>query len=78
MFKFDLTQQQLHTIAVGLGELPYKHSAPLLAELQKQFDAQQPKPEEPGTKAVVLEEPDVEKEILTVPRDKRSAKLSVS
>lgn len=46
MLKFELTQQQLQMIAAGLGELPYKHSAPLLAELQKQFDAQQPKSDE--------------------------------
>lgn len=45
MLKFELTQQQVQIIAAALGELPFKHAQPVLAELQKQVDAQQVEPD---------------------------------
>ena len=39
-YTLTLTQEQINTIAAGLGELPFKASAPVIQELQKQIQAQ--------------------------------------
>jgi len=38
----SLTQEQLSMIGKALFELPYKESAPLIAELQRLFNEQNP------------------------------------
>jgi len=40
-FKFELNQDMTNVVSVALGELPYKVSAPVIAEMQKQINAQQ-------------------------------------
>jgi hypothetical protein len=51
-FKFELSQQDLQTIAVALGKQPYETVARTMAELQRQIDAQnKPKTEEPKESA---------------------------
>lgn len=46
MHTLTLTDQQLQIIGAALAELPYRISAPLMAEIERQITAQQPKPEE--------------------------------
>lgn len=53
MFKFELTEQQLHTIATALGELPFKLANPLLIELQNQVNEQQSTTPSPEIKSKV-------------------------
>jgi len=40
----SLTQEQLNVIGKALFELPYKESAAMISELQRQFDEQNPRP----------------------------------
>ena len=44
--KLELTQEQLQIIGAALNELPYRVAAPLIAEINRQLAAQQPKPED--------------------------------
>ena len=46
MTTLTLTDQQLQIIGAALVELPYRISAPLIADIERQITAQQPKPEE--------------------------------
>lgn len=39
--KLELTHEQLQIIGAALAELPYRVSAPLLAEINRQIAAQQ-------------------------------------
>lgn len=39
--KFELSEQMVAIIGKALGAMPYEMSAPVIAELQKQIDAQQ-------------------------------------
>jgi hypothetical protein len=39
-YTFTLTQDQLQVIAAGLQELPFKFSAPVVAEINKQVSEQ--------------------------------------
>ena len=39
-FKFEFDEKTLHLICQGLGTLPYAVAAPILADVQKQYDAQ--------------------------------------
>ena len=39
-----LTDQQMQIIGAALAELPYRIPAPLMAEIERQITAQQPKP----------------------------------
>lgn len=41
-----LTEDHLRIIGAALNELPYRVAAPLIAEINRQLAAQQPKPEE--------------------------------
>ena len=43
--KLDLTRAEVQIIVNGLLELPYKSAAPILIELKRQVDAQEPKTE---------------------------------
>ena len=42
--KLDISRANLTLIAAGIMKLPYEQAQPLLADLQKQLDAQAPKP----------------------------------
>jgi hypothetical protein len=39
MIRLELTEQMLQVIGEALGNAPYRISAPVLAEIQKQLDA---------------------------------------
>jgi hypothetical protein len=39
-YTLTLTQEQLQVVAAGLSELPFKHSAPVVAEINKQVSEQ--------------------------------------
>jgi hypothetical protein len=39
-YTLTLTQEQLNVIAAGLQEMPFKHAAPLVAEINKQISEQ--------------------------------------
>jgi len=39
-YTLELTQEQLQVIAAALQELPFKHAAPLVAEINKQVSGQ--------------------------------------
>jgi hypothetical protein len=41
MIKLELTEQYFQTIGYALGELPFKLSAPVIQELQKQVQVKQ-------------------------------------
>jgi hypothetical protein len=41
MLKLELSEQMLQVIGEALSNAPYRISAPVLAEIQKQLDAQQ-------------------------------------
>jgi hypothetical protein len=43
--KLDITRAELQVIGHGIMKLPYETAAPLLIELQKQLEAQTPRPE---------------------------------
>lgn len=51
MLKFELSEQMVNIIGAALQKAPYEVVAPVIAELQKQINAQQPKQQ-----AVTLEE----------------------
>ena len=38
--KLELTQEQLQIIGAALSEMPYRVAAPLVAEINKQIEAQ--------------------------------------
>lgn len=40
MFRLELTEQMTMVIAEALGNHPYKESAPVIAEIQKQVNSQ--------------------------------------
>ena len=42
--KLELTQEQLQIIGAALAELPYRISAPLIAEIERQIVEQQKQP----------------------------------
>ena len=44
--KLEFTHEQLQLIGAALNELPYRVAAPLIAEINRQLAAQQPKPED--------------------------------
>lgn len=44
MFKLEISLQTLEVISRALGNMPYTIAAPVIAELQKQVNAQQPVP----------------------------------
>ena len=46
MHTLTLTDQQLQIIGAALSELPYRVAAPVVAEINRQIAAQQPKPED--------------------------------
>ena len=46
MTTLTLTDQQLQIIGAALAELPYRISAPLIADIERQITAQHPKPED--------------------------------
>ena len=46
MTTLTLTDQQLQIIGAALAELPYRISAPLITDIERQIMAQQLKPEE--------------------------------
>ena len=46
MYILTLTDQQLQIIGAALSELPYRVAAPVVAEINRQIAAQQPKSEE--------------------------------
>ncbi len=46
MLKFELSEQTVATIGQILGKAPYEVVAPILAEMQKQIDAQKNPPVE--------------------------------
>jgi hypothetical protein len=48
--KIEVTRAELQTIGQGVMKLPYETAAPFLIELQKQLEAQTPKPEAPAAK----------------------------
>jgi hypothetical protein len=39
-YTLTLSQEQLNVIAAGLSELPFKHAAPVVAEINKQVSGQ--------------------------------------
>ena len=41
MLKFELSEQHIQIIGAALGAQPYDAAAPVIAELQKQINAQQ-------------------------------------
>ena len=41
-----LTEDHLRIIGAALSEMPYRVAAPVLAEINRQLAAQQPKPED--------------------------------
>jgi hypothetical protein len=41
MVKLELSEQMIQVIGEALGNAPFKTSAPVIAELQKQINAQQ-------------------------------------
>jgi hypothetical protein len=43
--KFEVSRAVLAVIASGIMKLPYEQAQPLLSEMQRQLDAQTPKPE---------------------------------
>ncbi len=43
-FTISLSENQLNLVAQALGELPFKISQPLIAELQRQLQTQIPDP----------------------------------
>ena len=46
MLKFEFTQQMTQIIGEALGNAPYRIAAPVIAELQRQIDAQtKPQPQ---------------------------------
>lgn len=45
MLKFELTPEMVAVIGRALGAQPYDAVAPIIAELQRQINAQQAKPE---------------------------------
>ena len=46
MLKLELSEQHVAIIGQALGNSPYNVAAPVIAELQRQIDAQKPKLEE--------------------------------
>lgn len=40
VFKLELSEQAVQVIGAGLSELPYKHSAIVINEINKQIQAQ--------------------------------------
>lgn len=40
-FTFTFTEEQINILAAGLGELPLKHSNPVLQDMSKQLQEQQ-------------------------------------
>lgn len=52
--KVDVTRADLQVIGQGIMKLPYETAAPILIELQKQLEAQTPKPEAPGGTGAVV------------------------
>lgn len=43
IFKLELNEQQIAILGQIIGKAPYEVAAPLITEMQKQIDAQQPK-----------------------------------
>lgn len=43
MITLELSEQMVAVIGEALGNAPYKLSAPIIAEIQKQIEEQQPK-----------------------------------
>jgi len=48
MTKLELSQAMIAVIGEALSNAPYKVAAPVLAEIQKQIDAQVPKDQPPA------------------------------
>ena len=46
VFTLSVTPDEVRVIAAGLAELPFKFAQPLIAKLDQQLIAQQPKQEE--------------------------------
>lgn len=42
-YVLTLTLQEIQTLGTGLGELPFKQSAPLITKIQTQIKEQEPK-----------------------------------
>jgi hypothetical protein len=42
MVKLELSEQMVAVIGASLGNAPYRDSAPVIAEMQRQIDAQNP------------------------------------
>lgn len=40
VFKLELSEQAIQVVGAGLSELPYKHSATVINEINKQIQAQ--------------------------------------
>jgi hypothetical protein len=40
MITLNFTQEHLNLLAVAIQELPHKHAVPLIAEINKQIEAQ--------------------------------------
>lgn len=56
IFKLELNEQQIAILGQIIGKAPYEVAAPLITEMQKQIDAQQPK----GNGAMQVGMPDQE------------------
>jgi hypothetical protein len=55
--KFELDDEQVRIIGLGLMELPYKTSATVMGELQRQINEQQKPPPAPSANAKPDEKP---------------------
>lgn len=44
MLKFELSEQMVQIIGQALGAAPYQAVKPIIDELQRQIDAQKPRP----------------------------------
>jgi hypothetical protein len=43
MIKLELSEQMVAIVGEALGNVPFKIAAPVIAEIQKQIEAQRPK-----------------------------------
>jgi 16S rRNA A1518/A1519 N6-dimethyltransferase RsmA/KsgA/DIM1 with predicted DNA glycosylase/AP lyase activity len=55
MIKLELSEQMVAVVGEALGNMPYKISAPVVAEIQKQIEAQRPKANGKGELAETLD-----------------------
>lgn len=53
--KLELSNEALAVIGAALGNHPYRVAAPVIAELQRQIDAQAPKPAGMGNGSFTVE-----------------------